>query len=139
MSDARSGRWLLSATVAVVLAACGQASPDLFAVTRSGEGPADDLTLVVNDGGTVTCNGGSPRQLGGDRLLRARELTRDLAAAAELQHELPPGPRATLFYRVESEAGRVSFSDASRNRPPALDRLAGFVSDVAENVCGIER
>jgi uncharacterized protein YbjT (DUF2867 family) len=139
MSDAGRGRWLLAATVALALGACGQASPDLFAVTRSGDGPADDLTLVVNDGGTVTCNGGAPRQLGGDRLLRARELTRELAAAAELQLELPPGPRPTLFYRVESEAGTVSFSDASRNRPAALDRLVGFVSDVAENVCGIER
>ncbi|CAA9496292.1 MAG: hypothetical protein AVDCRST_MAG65-2329 [uncultured Solirubrobacteraceae bacterium] len=139
MSDAGPRRWLLAATLAVVLAACGQASPDLFAVTRSGDGPADDVTLVVNDGGTVTCNGGSPRQLGGDRLLAARELTRELAAAAELQLELPPGPDPMLFYRVESEAGTVSFSDASRNRPAALDRLVGFVSDVAENVCGIER
>lgn len=128
-----------SIAAALALAACGQASPDLFAATRSGDGPNDDVTLVVNDGGTVRCNGGSPRQLGGERLLRARELSRELAAAAELQLELPPGPRPTLAYRVETEAGTVSFSDASRDRPPSLNALMGFVSEVAEDVCGIQR
>ena len=127
------------AATALLLAGCGQASPDLFAVTRSGEGPSDDVTLVVNDGGTVRCDGGSPRQLGGERLLRARELSRELATAAELQLQLPPGPRPTLFYKVESEAGGVSFSDASRNRPPAFNGLMGFVADVAEDVCGLQR
>ena len=135
----RRRRALLAATAAVALGGCGQPSPDLFAVTRSGEGPDDDVTMVVNDGGTVRCDGGSPRQLDGERLLEARELSRELAQAAELQLELPPGPDPTLFYRVESEAGTVSFSDASRERPAALNRLMGFVSDVAEDVCGIER
>ncbi len=139
MSAWRRRRPGLVVALALAFGGCGQAAPDLFAVTRSGDGPNDDLAMVVNDGGTVSCNGAAPRQLGGDRLLRARELTRELAAAAELQLELPPGPRPTLFYRVESEAGRVSFSDASRNRPAALDRLVGFVADVSENVCGIER
>ena len=132
-------RALLVATAAVALGGCGQPSPDLFAVTRSGEGPDDDVTLVVNDGGTVRCDGGAPRQLGAERLLLARELSRELAEAAELQLELPPGPDPTLFYRVESEAGTVSFTDASRDRPAALNRLMGFVSDVAEDVCGIAR
>ena len=135
----RHRRGLPAVAAALALSGCGQASPDLFAVTRSGDNPIDDLTMVVSDGGTVSCDGGSPRQLGADRLLRARELSRELATAAELQLQLPPGRNPTLFYRVESEAGTVYFSDASRDRPAALDRLVGFVSDVAENVCGIER
>ena len=142
MSRRRRTRTLAAgalSALAVALAGCGQASPDLFAVTRSGDGPADDVTLVVNDGGTVRCDGGSPRQLGGDRLLTARELSRELAAAAELQLELPSGTGSTLAYRVESEAGTVSFTDASPNRPAALNRLMAFTSDVAEDVCGIER
>jgi hypothetical protein len=140
MTGPRRSRAVPTAAVAALaLAACGQASPDLFAVTRSGEGPDDDVTLVVNDGGTVSCDGGSPRQLGAQRLLDARELSRELAGAAELQLELPAGPRATLAYRVESEAGTVSFSDTSRDRPAAFNRLMAFVSQVAEDVCGIER
>ena len=130
---------VLALAAVLGLSACGQPPPDLFAVTRSGEGPRDDVTLVVSDGGTVRCDGGAPRQLGGNRLLEARELSRQLARAAELQLELPPGPRATLAYRVELEAGTVSFSDTSRNRPPSFNRLMGFVADVSEEVCGIER
>lgn len=132
-------RALLAATAVVVLGGCGQPSPDLFAVTRSGEGPDDDVTLVVNDGGTVRCDGGSPRQLGAERLLQARELSRELADAAALQLELPPGPDPTLSYRVAAEAGTVSFTDASRDRPAVFNRLMGFVSGVAEDVCGIAR
>lgn len=131
-------------TVAAVAAAilgggCGQPSPDLFAVTRAGDGPNDDITLVVNDGGTVTCDGGPPQRLDGERLLLARELSRDLASAAHLNLELPAGEGAQLTYRARLEAGTVSFSDASENRPASLNRLMGFVSDVSEEVCGLER
>lgn len=127
------------AGVAVALGGCGQPSPDLFAVQRSGEGRGSDVELVVSDGGTATCNGGDARALDGDQLLEARELSRELAEAAALGLELPPGEDPTLSYRARLEAGTVSFTDASRNRPPSFDRLVGFVADVAENVCGIER
>ena len=132
-------RHVVALAVAAALAGCGQPSPDLFVVTRSGDGPSDDITLVVNDGGTVRCNGGAPRRLDGDRLLGARELSRELATAAELGLELPPREDALLRYRARLEAGTVSFSDTSPDRPQSLNRLMGFVDDVAENVCGVER
>jgi hypothetical protein len=127
-----------AALVVAALTGCGTASPDLFEVRRSGEDRAANLTLVVNDGGTVTCNG-EEHPLDADRLLTARELARDLAEHAELGVELPPGPGAVLRYRVRMEAGTVSFSDTSRGNPPAFLRLAGFTKDVAERVCGIVR
>jgi len=124
--------------VALLLAGCGTPSPDLFEVERSGEDPAANLTMVVNDGGHVTCNG-REHPLDGDRLLRARELTRELERPAELGLELPPGPRANLNYRVRMEAGSVAFSDTSRGNPAAFNQLAAFTKDVAERVCGIVR
>jgi hypothetical protein len=127
-----------AAVLAIALAGCGTASPDLFEVRRSGEDRAANLTLVVNDGGTVTCNG-EEHPLDAGRLLTARELARDLAEQAELGVELPPGPGAVLSYRVRMEAGTVSFSDTSRGNPPSFLRLAGFTKDVAERVCGIVR
>ncbi len=133
------GRRFAVVAAAGLLAGCGQPSPDLFIVTRSGEGPNDDITLVVNDGGTVSCDGGAPRRLDGDRLLRARELSRELAAAADLGLELPARDDALLTYSARLEAGTVSFSDASPNRPASLNRLMGFVADVSEKVCGVER
>jgi hypothetical protein len=127
-----------AALLVVSLAGCGTASPDLFEVRRSGEDRAANLTLVVNDGGHVTCNG-EEHPLDAERLLRARELARELERPAELGIELPPGPGAVLSYRVRMEAGTVSFSDTSRGNPPVFLRLAGFTKDVAERVCGIVR
>ena len=126
------------ALAALLVAGCGTASPDLFEVRRSGEDRAANLTMVVNDGGRVTCNG-RERELDADRLLRARELERELAEPAELGLELPPGPGANLSYRVRMEAGTVAFSDTSRGNPAAFNRLAAFTKDVAERVCGIVR
>ena len=126
------------ALAALLVAGCGTASPDLFEVRRSGEDRAANLTMVVNDGGQVTCNG-REHALDADRLLRARELSRELAEPAELGVELPPGPGANLSYRVRMEAGTVAFSDTSRGNPAAFNRLAAFTKDVAERVCGIVR
>lgn len=142
MMASRAGRALVAlaaAALALGVASCGFASPDLFAVDRSGEGAGSDVSLVVSDAGTVTCNGGEPRALEADQLLTARELSRELAEAASLGLELPPGDDPTLAYRARLEAGAVSFTDASRDRPASFDSLVGFVADVAENVCGIER
>ena len=86
----------------------------------------------------MTCNG-REHPLDADRLLRARELSRELAEPAELGLELRPGPRANLSYRVRLEAGAVGFSDTSPGNPRAFLRLAAFTKDVAERVCGIVR
>jgi hypothetical protein len=124
--------------LALAAGGCGTASPDLFEVTRSGDDRAANLTMVVNDGGQVTCNG-EEHALDGDRLLRAREIERQLEQPAELGLELPPGPGANLSYRVRLEAGTVEFSDTSHGNPPAFHRVAAFTKDVAERVCGIVR
>ena len=122
----------------IAVAGCGSPPPDLFLVERSGPDPAANLTMVVSDGGTVTCNG-KEHQLDADRLLRARALTRELSDQAELHLELPPGPNSNLSYRVRMEAGTVAFSDTSRGNPPAFNELAAFTKDVSERVCGIKR
>jgi len=121
-----------------LLAGCGARPADLFLVERSGPDPAANLTMVVSDGGTVTCNG-SEHKLDGDRLLRARAITRELAEPAELGLELPPGPGANLSYKVQLEAGHVAFSDSSKGNPQAFFELAAFTKDVSERVCGIVR
>jgi hypothetical protein len=123
---------------AALLAGCGSPSPDLFVVKRSGPDPAANLTMVVSDGGSVTCNG-KEHGLDADRLLRARQLARDLGKQAELGLELPPGPNANLSYKVQLESGTVAFSDTSRGNPPPFFRLAAFTKDVSERVCGIVR
>jgi hypothetical protein len=120
------------------LTGCGSPSADLFEVRRTGPDRPANLTMVVSDGGSVTCNG-STHALDADRLLRARELERALSEQAELGLELPAGPRSVLSYRVRLEAGTVAFSDTSRGSPRSFYELAAFTKDVAEDVCGIER
>jgi hypothetical protein len=92
----------------------------------------------VTDGGKVYCNG-EEHSLDADRLLQARELTRDLGEQAELGLELPPRPNSNLSYTVTLEAGTVKFSDTSRGNPPSFFQLAAFTKDVSEDVCGIVR
>ena len=123
---------------AMALAGCGSPSADLFEVQRSGADRAANLTMVVSDGGSVTCNG-KRHPLDAERLLRARELARALSEQAELGLELPPGPGANLSYRVRMEAGTVAFSDTSRRSPQSFYQLAAFTKDVAERVCKIIR
>jgi hypothetical protein len=123
---------------AALAAGCGTPSPDLFEVRRSGADPNANVTVVVNDGGSVSCDG-RRHTLDADRLLRAREVERGLEPQAELGLELPPGPRAQLSYRVRMDGGTVAFSDTSRGNPPSFLALAAFTKDVTERVCGLER
>ena len=133
-------RRLAAVVLALALAAagCGSPPPDLFEDTRSGVDVNANVDVVVNDGGSVTCNGKEHR-LDADLLLRARQVLRDLEPQAELHLELPPGPRSQLRYTARMEAGTVSFADTSRDNPKSFLALAAFTKDVTEDVCGLER
>ena len=124
--------------LAVALAGCGTPSPDLFEVKRSGKDRNANVDVVVNDGGSVSCNGKS-HPLAADLLLRARQILRDLEPQAELHLELAPGPGSQLRYTARMEAGTVSFADTSRGNPRSFLELAAFTKDVTEDVCGLER
>ena len=123
------------AIVATALAAgCGQQSPDLFEVVRTG--PAPRLDLVVNDDGTARCNG-KEHALPGELLLRARQASRDLADQADLGLHLPPGHGTVFSYRVRVQQGEVSFADTSPRQPKAFVETQALTKDIAEQVCGL--
>jgi hypothetical protein len=137
------GAAAIAACVLAVLAAegCGggQISPDLFAVQRSGSVPGAALQMVVNDGGTVTCNGGGARPVSDPLLLQARAVTRDLHDPATRGLALPPGPQPVLRYAARTQDGHVSFSDDSAAQPAVLYRLALLVRQIAQQDCGLAR
>ncbi len=116
----------------LLLAGCGEKSADLFEVQRSGPGAVD---IVVNDGGTATCDRKSPKALPGKRLLDARELARQLEKQARLSIDLPKGPRATRHYAVRTSAGRTAFWDTSPGAPKVFSHLQVFTSEIADDVC----
>jgi hypothetical protein len=131
-------RALLAAGLALAVAGCGSESPDLFEVQRTGQGRNAKLDMVVNDGGSVTCNG-REHALNGKLLLRARHDATELADQAKLGLELPPGHGTVLSYRVRSADGTVSFSDTSAHQPQVFLDLQGLTKDISEGVCGLER
>lgn len=114
-------------------------SADLFAVERSGSVPGARLRLIVNDGGTATCNGAAPVQLAPDQLIDARVLQRDLAPAAKAGVALAPGPDAVFAYTVRTPDGTLRFSDTSPRIRPAFQRLAYLVRRIAKERCRLAR
>jgi hypothetical protein len=131
-------RLAATAVLTLLLCGCGAPSADLFVVHRSGADRNANLTLLVTDDGTVSCNG-KPHAISGDTLLKARQLTRDLSKQAELNLTLPPGPHSVLSYKVRMEAGTIAFADTSRPLPRSFTQLTVFTKDVSEDVCGINR
>jgi hypothetical protein len=133
-------RAVLAVAAALALAGCGASvgTPDLFLVTRTGTIPGARLTMLVNDGGYVTCDG-RRHQLPSDRLLDARELLRQMKPYAKQHLTLPPGGQSILRYRIKTEFGTLAFSDDSRAVPSKLYQLPLFVREVAQRVCRLAR
>jgi len=128
------------AVAAGAAAGCGGARPpDLFVLQRTGGGAGARVALVVNDGGTVRCNGGSPRLLPSELLLEARDLARAIAPDFKRNLHLAPGPMTVFSYALRGPDGTIAFSDGSPSVPPELDRVAFFARRVSRGVCGLAR
>lgn len=130
---------LLLAGAAVAVGGCGGRSADVFSVDRAGSIPGATLRMVVNDGGSVRCNGSGDRTLPPELLIEAREIRDELVGPAERGLRLAPGRGSILRYDVRSADGRVRFADTSARQPPVLFRLAFFVRRTAKGVCGLPR
>jgi hypothetical protein len=124
------------ATVAV-LAGCGfdVQSADLFQVTRTGQG--QKLTLLVNDSGTVACNGAKPKALPDRLLLQARDLTRNLNADAKVKTRFPAVRGSVFSYTVKVQNGTFAFPDTAAGARKELAQLELFVVQAAADPCGI--
>lgn len=135
-----AARACASVLAASSLAGCGGVtSPDLFVVSRSGKIAQARLELLVNDGGTVRCNGGPPRMLPADLLLEARDLVRVLAPDAKRGLTLASTGNAVLTYRLRDDDGHISFPDTAASSRPVLGRVAYFTRRAAQSACGLTR
>ena len=122
--------------VAAVLAGCGESVelPDLLVITRTGGG--EKLTVRINEGGTVYCNGGSAHQLSDPQLIRPGRHRRTPDPSSK-HLSLPPRPGSVFRYRVRDAEGTVRFADNSAGQPSALHHLQYLVLEVAQRVCGL--
>jgi hypothetical protein len=119
---------------AVLLAGCGLdvEAPDLFQVTRSGPGPK--LTMLVNSSGTISCDGGKPKQLPDPLLLQARDLATSLNNDVKLHFVRTA--HSVFTYTVRVPNGTFNFPDTAASRRKELAQLELFVVQAGADPCG---
>jgi hypothetical protein len=122
---------------ATALAGCGLnvTSPDLFVLKRTGQGKP--LTLLVNDDGTIRCNGGTPKMLANDLLLRARDLATSLDTDAKHGMKLPNAANSISAYSVTLQDGTITFPDTAGASHKELAQAELFTVQAAQSACGI--
>ena len=130
---------LATGAACVSIAGCGLdvASPDLFVLHRTGQGQT--LKLLVNDSGTIRCNGGKARPISDPLLLEARDLAKDLDQDVQDNRRFPQ-PAKVFTYRVTLQDGTLSFSDAAaagNPKYPELARAELFAAQAAQGPCGL--
>jgi hypothetical protein len=125
----------LAAFLAATFAGCGLdvTAPDLFAVTRTGQGRP--LTMVVNYDGNLTCNGRAAGILPDKLLLAARSLPGQLESDAQRKIDPPSPPRSVYRFKVDVQYGNFSFPDTSAAHRPELAKLEQVVLEAAP-MCG---
>lgn len=118
----------------LLAAACGLKvqSPDLFMLTRAGAGSR--LTLLVNDGGTIACNGATPRTLPDPLLLQARDLATSLDSDAKSALDLRQQANSVYRYTVRLQNGTIAFPDTAARRRKELAQVEVFVLQ-AQSAC----
>ena len=123
--------------IAGLIAGCGLnvQLPDLFLLTRTGQGPP--LTLLVNDGGTIRCNGGKAKQLSDPLLIQARDLASDLDNDAKMGLNIPRAPDTVAMYRIRLQHGTISFPDTAGARRKELAEAELFAVTAAQKACGL--
>jgi hypothetical protein len=132
-------KWLLAGAFAGLIAGCGLGvqAPDLFLLTRTGQGQR--LTLLVNDGGTIRCDGGRARQLADPLLLQARDLASSLGGDAQEKLRIPSPTNSVYRYTIRLEQGTISFPDtaAASGKYPRLAQAEQFALKAAQQACGL--
>lgn len=126
--------------VVLALVGCGEdvKGADLFLLTRrpSGHHNGPDLALLVNDSGTISCNGGRPKPLADPLLLQARDLATALDGEAGLRI-LPP-PNSVFHYYIVLPYGSVSFPDTAAAHHPLLAQVLQFELKASHQACGLK-
>jgi hypothetical protein len=121
--------------LSVLIAGCGldvQAA-DLFLLTRTGAGPK--LTMLVNDSGTVSCDGGKAKPLSDPLLLQARDLATSLDKDAKSKLHLPPRAHSVYQYTVKLQDGTISFPDTEGATHQEFAQAELFATRVADGLC----
>jgi hypothetical protein len=133
-------RWVLggalASVLAVLLAGCFDVqSADLFLLTRTGQG--HKLTLLVNDGGTIRCDGAKAKPISNTALITARDLSDNLATDAQDGLKIPNAPGSVYYFMIKLQQGTVSFPDRAAAGRQVLAQAELFAAQTAQQECGL--
>jgi hypothetical protein len=133
----RVGVALALAIGLLLLAGCGAdvQSPDLFLLTRTGAG--QKLTLLVNDSGTISCDGRSAKPLGDQLLLVARDLSDSLDEDAKSALRIKRASNSVFSYTVRLQDGTIYFPDTAGTVRKELAQAEQFAVQAAQGPCGL--
>ena len=127
---------LLFACLSAVLGGCFNVrSPDLFLLTRTGSG--GQLTLLLNDGGTIKCNGGPAKPLADRLLIQARDLAGRLDNDAKRGLDIRRAPNSVNTYTIKLQHGTISFPDTAARTHSELAQVELFAVQAAQGPCGL--
>ncbi len=122
--------------LAMALAGCGVEiqQPDLFLLKRVGQ--RKTLTMLVNDSGTISCNGEKSKMLPDPLLLQARDLAGTLDKDAQAKLNLPVPANSAFSYTIRLQDGTISFPDTAASKHSELAQAELFATQAAEQSCG---
>ena len=135
--SARTFAAWLALALGVNVAGCGLnvQAPDLFMLTRTGQGQR--LTLLVNDAGTISCNGEHSQELPGPLLLQARDLATSLGSDAKAKLRIAPTADSVFSFAIKLQAGTISFPDTAASSHQELATAELFAVQAAQGPCGL--
>jgi hypothetical protein len=121
----------------LALAGCGEnvSSPDLFLLQRFG--PGKPLTLLVNDGGTIRCDGGPAKPISDPLLLQARDLATNLDQDAKAGLHVAPRAGGVYSFTIKLQNGTISFGDKAAATHHELAPAELFAVRAAQGPCGL--
>jgi hypothetical protein len=134
-------RWIaggaLAVAMAMALAGCFDVQlPDLFLITRTGPGPK--LTVLVNDSGTISCNGAKAKPISDAVLIQARDLSQNLSDDGTANLSIKREPGTVYYFTIKVQEGTISFPDRAADAShPNLAAAELFTLQAAQHLCGL--
>jgi hypothetical protein len=126
-------RWL--PLLAVALAGCGGSPGDLLSIQVEG-GPAQrDQSIVVQNDGRSSCNGGPEQDIGSEALIEARRIERELGDDAERAAVYESTSADATSYVARIKEGTVRWDDRARGLPPVLTQAQLFALQQGRALC----